>query len=102
MDYQAKVREATKIEQYLNDRDWCIAGDLTRIIERTNREIARLQADAVRGIVSKLARYEQEATLWANNEMTDIEGNPERISKREQQKSRTDVRRIKAAIERME
>lgn len=101
MDFQPASKTATKIEDFLVSRGWCIDGDLTRILEQANRKIERIQADAIRGIVSKLECYQQEATLWANNEMTDIEGNPDPISKREQAKSRTDVRHIKAAIARL-
>ena len=101
LGFPIATKEVIKIEQFLNNRDWCIKGDLTRIIERANREIERIQVEAIRGIVSKLECYESEATLWANNEMTTLEGEPERITKREQAKSRTDVKHIRSAIEKI-
>lgn len=102
MHFKMAVRTAAKLEQFLVGREWEIDGDLTGILDRTRREIERLQQGAIWAIVGKLERYQEEATAWAANEMTDLEGKPDRISKREQQKSRTDVRHIKAAIERME
>lgn len=101
MAYKQATAETIKLEQFLADRDWCIDGELRRIVEQANAEIERIQAEAVEAIVRKLERYKSEADQWARNEMTDMDDNPEPISKREQQKSRTESRRIKATIDKI-
>lgn len=97
--YKQATAAVAKIETYLVGRDWCIDGELGRIVEQANAQIERIQTEAIRAIVRKLERYKFEADQWARNEMTDLDDNPEPISKREQQKSRMDSRHIKATID---
>lgn len=101
MHYKQAAAETIRLEQFLADRDWCIDGELRRIVEQANAQIERIQAEAIKTIVRKLKRYKFEADQWARNEMTDLDDNPELISKREQQKSRTESRHIQATVDKI-
>jgi len=99
--YPQVTKEIEKLEQFLSDRGW-ETGTLAGIVERANVEIERVQDRARTALVWQLNRYLEEAQNWAANEATTLSGEHVPISKREQQKSATDARRIGRAIETIE
>lgn len=96
MDYKVVVREVVKLQSFLDNRGWFVAEEFSGVFENVQREIEELQKKATRDLLSRLERYAEESALWANNKMTDNDGEP--ISRREQQKAKTDLRRIKGVI----
>lgn len=98
MDYKVVVREVVKLQNFLDNRGWFVSEEFSSVFENVQREIERLQKKATRDLLSKLERYEEESALWASGKMTDPNGEPISISKREQQKSGTELKRIKSVI----
>lgn len=87
-------KSVSSLVKFLKKRDYCNADDLLRPLERAQREIERVVNAALDDVDRLLARYAEEAYLYAENRMVLPDGTPDPVSKREQRKATTELRRI--------
>jgi F0F1-type ATP synthase membrane subunit b/b' len=87
----------------LDKRDWNGAAELTAILEQADKEIEQIVDKAISDVLAKLqGSYLEEAQTWADNQMTNANGDPIRIRRDEQRKAQTEVNRIRRTINKLQ
>jgi hypothetical protein len=95
-------KETSNLVDFLDKRDWNRPSELTVILEQADKEIEQIVDEAISNVLSKLqGSYLEEAQTWADNQMTNANGDPIKIRRDEQQKARTEVNRIKRTIDKL-
>ena len=95
-------RETEKLHKFLTDREWD-CDELLSIFDDAQERLDAIVNETVESVLRKLENsYLEEADAWSKNEMTGASGTDIKISKRDQQKARTDSDKIRKAIERIE
>jgi hypothetical protein len=97
--HQAQV-ETEKLAEYLKKRDWEKTDQLTRILEKANRQIDTLAKYAIFEVIYKLENsFLGEAEAWAKGESANLIGEKIEITTDEQCKVGQDAGRIKKTVE---
>jgi ribosomal protein S21 len=89
-------RKLNTLIAFLEGRDYLSADKLAYPLAQAEREIERIVNDALDAVTKDLTRYAEEAYVYSQNRMRNLDGTPYPISKREQQKARTEHKRINA------
>lgn len=88
-----------KLVDFLKNRDWDSASELTDILEKADKDIENIVEKAISDVLGKLqGSYSEEAEGWAANTMTGVNGKPIRISRSEQREAQVEANKIKIAI----
>lgn len=92
-------QETSKLCDFLIPREWYDSPELCGILERADVEISQIVEKAISDVLVKLqGSYTEEARNWAENKQTDINGNPVVITRREQAKAQTELKRINTTV----
>jgi len=89
--------EVEKLTKCLNENEWNTDG-LNYYLKWANEKIKEIVQEAISDTIHKLRVYEEEATLWANNETRNLDREHINVNKREQNKSKTQLKCIQQAM----
>lgn len=94
-------KETSQLVSFLTKREWNNSDELSAILEEADKSIDQIVQKAIQGILIKLQGYLEEAKLWADNNMTNLRGEPCRISLSEQKKAQVEVNQITKTINKL-
>lgn len=96
-DLRKASAEIEKLVTSLKKDEW-LADHLLDDMEWANNKVKQVVQSALNDTIHRLSAYEEEATLWANNSMQNLAGNPISIRKEEQNKAKVQLKHIQKTI----
>lgn len=94
-NYLKAKKLVISLDRFLKKREW--ESELTYPFNAAESRMARIGREAIGEVLRDLERYIEEASLVAGGYYPPVGGHePERVSKREQQIAKTDLKRLQA------
>lgn len=91
-----------RLANYLTNRGWEGANELTPILEKADRKIKEIEQEAFSDVLARLeGSFFREAQQWAEDDMYDRSGEHIKTTKVEQRKAVMEYKRIERTIEKL-